>query len=56
MACGVNGVAQQMWFRPTHIDEEFDPKGIVETSMYGPQIKQDGSLRERELDHRWRRS
>ncbi|WP_137145097.1 hypothetical protein [Mycolicibacterium sp. CR10] len=56
MACGVNGVAQQTWLRPTHIDVEFDPKGVVETRIYGPQIKQDGSLSERELDHRWRRS
>jgi exodeoxyribonuclease-3 len=55
MACGVNGVAQQMWFRPTHIDVEFDPKGLVETRIYGLQIKQDGSLGARELDHRWRR-
>ncbi len=55
MACGVNGVAQQAWFRPTHIDVEFDPKGVVETRIYGPQIKQDGSLSERELDHRWHR-
>ncbi len=55
MACGVNGVAQQTWFRPTHIDVEFDPKGVVETRIYGPRIKQDGSLGERELDHRWRR-
>jgi len=55
MACGVNGVAQQTWFRPTHIDVEFDPKGVVETRIYGQQIKQDGSLSERELDHRWRR-
>jgi hypothetical protein len=31
MACGVNGVAQQTWFRPTHIDVEFDPKGVVES-------------------------
>ena len=55
MACGVNGVAQQTWFRPTHIDVEFDPKGVVETRIYGTQIKQDGSLSERELNHRWRR-
>lgn len=55
MACGVNGVAQQTWFRPTHIDVEFDPKGVVETRIYGPQINQDGSVNERELDHRWRR-
>lgn len=26
MASGVNGVAQQTWFRPTHIDVEFDPE------------------------------
>ncbi|MFL0176911.1 hypothetical protein [Mycobacterium sp. SMC-13] len=56
MACGVNGVAQQKWFRPTHIDVEFDPHGVVETRIYGPQVKQNGSLGERELDHRWRRS
>ena len=55
MACGLNGVAQQMRFRPTHIDVEFDPTGVVETRIYGPQIKQDGSLGKRELDHRWRR-
>lgn len=55
MACGVNGVAQQTWFRPTHIDVEFDPEGVVETRIYGLQIKQDGSLGERELDHRWHR-
>lgn len=55
MACGVNGVAQATWFRPTHIDVEFDPKGVVETRIYGLQIKQDGSLGQRELDHRWRR-
>ncbi len=55
MACGVNGVAQQKWFRPTHIDVEFDPKGVEETRVYGPRIKQDGSLSECELGHRWRR-
>ena len=55
MACGVNGVALQSWFRPTHIDVEFDPNGLVETRIYGRQINQDGSLSERELDHRWRR-
>lgn len=55
MACGVNGVAQATWFRPTHIDVEFDRKGVVETRIYGVQIKQDGSLGQRELDHRWRR-
>lgn len=55
MACGVNGVARQTWFRPTHIDVEFDPQGVVETRIYGLQVKQDGSLGERELDHRWRR-
>jgi exodeoxyribonuclease-3 len=55
MACGVNGVAQQTSFRPTHIDVEFDAKGVVETRIYGPQVKQDGSLSQRELDHRWRR-
>ena len=30
LACGVNGVAYQKWFRPTHIDVEFDPAGVVE--------------------------
>ena len=55
MACGVNGVAQATWFRPSHIDVEFDAKGVVETRIYGPQVKQDGSLGERLLDHRWRR-
>ena len=55
MACGENSVAQHMWFRPTHIDVEFDPKGVVETRIYGPQIKQDGSLGKGELDHRWHR-
>lgn len=55
MACGANGVANQMWFRPTHIDVEFDPKGVVETRIYGLHVKQDGSLGDRELDHRWRR-
>lgn len=55
MACGVNGVAQQSWLRPSHIDVEFDAKGVVETRIYGPQIRQDGSVGERELDHRWRR-
>jgi hypothetical protein len=39
----------------THIDVEFDQKGVVEMRIYGLQIKQDGSLSERELDHRWRR-
>ena len=56
MACGVNGVAYQKWFRPTHIDVEFDPKGVVETRIYGRQIKQDGSLGLGILDHRWRRT
>ena len=56
MACGVNGVPQQTWFRPTHIDVEFDAEGLVETRIYGLQIKRDGSLSERELDPRWRRS
>lgn len=55
MACGVNGVAQETWLRPTHIDVKFDLKGVVETRIYGLQIKQDGSLGQRELDHRWRR-
>jgi hypothetical protein len=55
MACGVNGVAQQTKFRPTHIDVEFDPEGVVEIRIYGPQVRQDDSLSERELDHRWRR-
>lgn len=55
MACGVNGVAQVTWFRPTHIDVEFDAKGVVETRIYGPQLKRDGSLGEKLLDHRWRR-
>ena len=45
MACGVNGMAQQTWFRPTHIDVEFDPKGVVEKRIYGPQIKQDDARR-----------
>ena len=44
------------WFRPTHIDVEFDPKGVVETRIYGRQIKQDGSLGLGILDHRWRRT
>lgn len=55
MACGVNGVAQQKWLRPTHIDVEFDRKGVVETRIYGLQVKQDGSVGKGELDHRWRR-
>jgi hypothetical protein len=55
MACGVNGVSQQSRFRPTHIDVEFDPRGVVETRIYGAKIKQDGSLGQQELDHRWRR-
>jgi hypothetical protein len=55
MACGVNGVAQATWFRPTHIDVEFDTKGVVETRIYGLRVKQDGSLGERLLDHRWHR-
>ncbi len=32
---GVNGVAHQTLFRPTHIDVEFDLKGVVETRIYG---------------------
>ena len=56
MACGVNGVAYQKWFRPTHIDVEFDPAGVVETRIYGRQIKQDGSLGLGILYHRWRRT
>ncbi|MGV0636073.1 hypothetical protein ABQE69_16540 [Mycolicibacillus trivialis] len=55
MLNGVNGVAHQTLFRPTHIDVEFDPKGVVETRIYGPGINRDGTLGQREFDHRWRR-
>jgi len=52
---GVNGVAHQTLFRPTHIDVEFDFKGVVETRIYGLGIKGDGTVGEREVDHRWHR-
>jgi hypothetical protein len=52
---GVNGVAHQSLFRPTHIDVEFDPKGVVETRIYGLGIKDDGTVGNRKLDHRWHR-
>ena len=52
---GVNGVAHQTLFRPTHIDVEFDPKGVVETRIYGLGVKGDGTVGQRELDHRWHR-
>ncbi len=55
MACGVKEVTQETWFRPTHIDVEFDPKDVVEIRIYGPQVRRDGSLGQREMDHRWRR-
>jgi len=55
MACGVNGVSLQTVFRPECIDVEFDADGIVETRIYGRQVKADGSVGERWLDHRWRR-
>lgn len=53
---GVNGVAHQTLFRPTHIDVEFDANGVVETRIYGLGIKRDGTVGEREVDHRWHRS
>lgn len=52
---GVNGVPHQTLFRPTHIDVEFDAKGVVETRIYGLGIKGDGAVGEREVDHRWHR-
>ena len=52
---GVNGVAHQTLFRPTHIDVEFDLKGVVETRIYGLGIKEDGTVGKKKLDHRWHR-
>lgn len=55
MCNGVNGVAHQKLFRPTHILVEFDVLGVAETRIYGLGVKEDGTVGQRELDHRWYR-
>jgi len=56
MTCGVNGEPFQKRFRPDHIDVETDANGEpVQVRIYGLEIRMDGSLGLRELDHMWRR-
>ncbi|WP_068269120.1 hypothetical protein [Aldersonia kunmingensis] len=56
MRCGVNGEPWASTFRPTHVTARSIGGVIVEVKIWGPQVRTDGSLGKRLIDHVWRRT
>jgi hypothetical protein len=56
MTCGVNGENRVQQFRPTHVTAVWSDGVLVDARVWGPQILDDGSVGERLIDHRWRKT
>lgn len=55
MLCGFNGQGFVKTFRPTSFTAEWKNGVLTEVRIWRPQVLRDGSLGQRELDHRWKR-
>lgn len=56
MVCGVNGVNLTHSFLPTYFTAKWSKDGtaLIEVAIWGPQVRSDGTLGKRMLDHCWR--
>jgi hypothetical protein len=52
----VKGVKRVQIFRPTHFTAEWTNGVLAEVRVWGPRVFCDGSLGERELDYRWKKT
>ena len=53
MTCGLNGQGFTRQFRPTYVTAEWAGDVLKQVQVWGPRLLEDGSLGERDLDHRW---
>jgi hypothetical protein len=59
--CGTNsdeikGVRRVQDFQPTYFTADWVDGVLVQVMLWGPRILDDGSLGERELDYRWKKT
>lgn len=59
MKCGActdeaKGIQRVRDFRPTHFTADWTDGVLVQVRVWGPQLRDDGSEVERDLDYRWR--
>lgn len=61
MKCGtttdqLKGIIRVRFFSPTHFTADWAGGVLVQVRLWGPQILDDGSLGERKLDYRWKKT
>jgi exodeoxyribonuclease-3 len=50
------GVKRVQKFRPIYFTADWTDGALVQARLWGPRVLQDGSLGERDLDYRWKRT
>ena len=61
MRCGAstdntNGIRRVQDFQPTYFTADWADGVLVQVRLWGPRILDDGSLGDRELDYRWKKT
>jgi hypothetical protein len=61
MRCGavtdqINGIVRAKDFQPTYFTADWTDGVLVQVRLWGPQILSDGTLGERDLDYRWKKT
>ena len=61
LRCGTNsdhikGIRRVQDFQPTYFTGDWTDGVLVQVMLWGPRVLDDGSLGERELDYRWKKT
>ena len=61
MRCGtvtdqINGIVRAKDFQPTYFTADWTDGVLAQVRLWGPQILNDGTLGERDLDYRWKKT